>query len=161
MNTLDSFINFLDRLNSDNTNISDVTIDDYEYLDTYIFDDYCNYSDSKELKEKLLKMFDKYILHFDSEEFEFACILSLPVEFHIYILEKYGMKMKDCVGLYIRLADGPENMDVIIEILVKNNIIVNKNSLENHIDEIKEYMENGYFDIDTKDIEKYLNNYDL
>ena len=59
------------------------------------------------------------------------------------------------------LADGPENMEFIIELLVKNNIIINENSIKNNIDEIREYIESNYFEIDNKEIEKYLENYDL
>ena len=69
--------------------------------------------------------------------------------------------MNDCIGLYIRLADGPENMEFIIELLVKNNIIINENSIKNNIDEIREYMERNYFEINNKEIEKYLQNYNL
>ena len=158
---MDDYIKFLDRINDDNFSVNDLTIDDYEYLDTYIFDEYNNYSDSCELREKLYKMFDKYILHFDKEEDEFSFLGCLPDEFHIYILDKYGDDMNDVIGLYIRLADGPENMEFVIELLIKNNIIINENSIKNNIDELRECMKGNYFNIDNKDIEKYLENYDL
>ena len=157
---MDDYIRFLDKINNNNFNISDLTDDDYEYLDTYVFDDYSK-SNSNELKEKVYKMFDKYILHFDENGDEFAYLGCLPDEFHIYILEKYGMDMNDCIGLYIRLADGPENIEFIVTLLVKNNIIININSIKNNIDEIKECIEEGYFDIATQDIDSYLENYKL
>ena len=155
------FIKFLERINNDNFKVEGLTVEDGEYLDTYIFDDYSNHSDSKELKDALYKMFDKFIIYFDKNDEEFAFLGCLPDEFHIYILEKYGKIMNDCIGLYIRLADGPENMEFIIELLVKNNIIINENSIKNNIDEIREYMERNYFEINNKEIEKYLQNYNL
>lgn len=156
------FIKFLDKINNNNFKVDDLTVDDGEYLDTYIFDEYYNYSDSRELKEALYKMFDKFILSFDKNKDEFAFLGCLPDEFHIYILKKYGKIMNDCIALYIRLADGPENMDFIIDLLVKNNIIINENSIKNNIDEIRELMDdNSFYQISNKEIEKYLQNYNL
>ena len=153
---MENYIRFLDKINNDNFNISDLTIANYEYLDTYVFEDYSN-----ELTEKLYKMFDKYILHFDANKEVFSGLGYLPEKMHIYILEKYGMLMNDCIGLYIRLADGPESIVYIIELLVKNNIIINITSIKNNIDEIKECIKDGNFDISNKDIELYLENYKL
>ena len=69
--------------------------------------------------------------------------------------------MNDCIGFYIRLADGSETLTYIIELLVKNNIIINITSIKNNIDEIKECIKDGNFDISNKDIELYLENYKL
>ena len=76
---MENYIRFLDKINNDNFNISDLTIDNYEYLDTYVFENYSN-----ELTEKLYKMFDKYILHFDANEDEFTGLGYLPEKMHIY-----------------------------------------------------------------------------
>lgn len=157
----EEFINFLDKINNDNFKVEDLTVDDGEYLDTYIFEDYSKYSDSKELEERMYKMLDKYIVYFCENGDEFACFTYLPDKFHIYILKKYGKVINDVIDLYIRLADGPENMALVVELLVNNNIIINENSLKNNIDEIKEYMKDNYFDISNEKIEKYLLNYDF
>jgi len=39
---MENYIRFLDKINNDNFNISDLTIANYEYLDTYVFENYSN-----------------------------------------------------------------------------------------------------------------------
>jgi len=119
------------------------------------------------LIDKLKLYLDKYMLEI-GKEFDnkgevgfgmFNCI-SCNNELNLYFLNNFGMKLNDIIGIYTCYADGVEDLVGIVSDLIVNNIMINKNSIEKHREEIEEYIEEGFFDIPKGNVIDYLKKYE-
>ena len=159
---MDKVMQFLKKVNSDDYQINDFSDEDGEYLDCYIFEDFDNYSQSDEFMKEMYKLVDKYIVHFINQEDQFAFLTCIDEDMIKYILETYGKQVNDVISFFICLADGPENLIFIMEMLVKHNIVINKISIDENLEEIETYIKRNYFDnVTNEQVRKYLKQYEL
>jgi len=178
---LDEKINFLKKINSDdynyekmkneqitvsfNNSTNKMTINMVEYINEIIMelDNFQNNENNKNLIELLKHFMDKYMDDISKEFNETSGCngnfmlenLACDDDLFLHFLNKFGLILNDIIGLYICECDF-ECVIIIMEYLVKYNIKINKNSIEKHINLIKEYIKEDYFDISTDEIGNYL-----